>query len=416
MAIQRVLTKRLFTKFVLWGALASTMVLASCGGGGAGALSSGLASFSLIDAPACSTVSDVYVTVTGVQLVGEQGTYTMTLPTPQPVDLVTLTNTHSLNLGQISAPAGTYQRVNLLLAPTGNSAPYANYVVVSGTNYPLTIPSGAQSGFKINGEFNLTANGQANLTVDFNACRSVVVAGSSGQYILKPVLNLFDDGATGGVSGVVQTAPSTPTPGAVVMVENPTTGQVIRSTVTAADGSFSLPFLPAGTAYEVVISSPAGTTTPMPNLQSSVVTGVPVQAGTTTSLGSITVATASTDTTYSGTIALTNDDSTSAVVVVAEVSLSGSNAGLVTLMETNARQGSSNSQETYDMVLPGAYPESIQVAAYSTTLPLVFTTASSLPVTIGAYAENGSSGSTTMQTGATITMMAGSSTFESEDN
>ncbi len=422
MTIQRAFTRHLFAKIAFCGALASAVTLSSCGGGGAGAAlsSSGLASFSLIDAPACSTVSDVYVTIAGVQLVGEQGTYTMTLPAPQLVDLVTLTNANTLSLGQISAPAGTYQRVNLLLAPTGTSTPYANYVVASGTSYPLTIPSGVQSGFKINGEFNLAANGQVNLTVDFNACRSVVMAGNSGQYILKPVLNLFDDDATGGVSGVVQTAPSAPTPGAVVMVENPTTGQVIRSTVTAADGSFSLPFLPVGTSYEVVISSPTGTTTPTPNIQSSVVTGVPVQAGTTTSLGSITVATASTDTTYGGNITLTNDDSNSAVVVVAQVSLSGSNAGLVTLMEGNAQQGSSNNQETYDMVLPGADPESLQVAAYSTTLPLAFTTASSLPVTLWAYAENGSSGSITptssQTTGANITMTTGSSTFESEDD
>ncbi len=423
MAIKSVVTQCFHQKSVFLGALLSALLLTSCGGGGgaSAALSSGLANFSLIDAPACSTVSDVYVTITGVQLVGEQGTYTMTLTTPQKVDLVTLTNSNTLNLGQISAPAGTYQRVNLLLAPTGTVAPYANYAVVSGTPQPLSIPSSAQSGFKINGEFTLAANGQVNLTVDFNACRSVVVAGNSGNYILKPVLNLFDDDATGTVSGVVQAgSTATPLSGAVVMVESPVTGQVIRSTVTASDGSFILPFLPPGNAYVVVVSSPvSGSSPPVPNIQPSVVTGVPVQAGVVTQLGTLTTNAASTDTTYNGTIALTNDDTSTAVVVVADVSLP--NGGpVVTLMETNAQ--SSSSGETYALVLPagttGTTPENIQVASYATPpqQPLVFSPLSSLPVTLWAYAENGSSGSTTAVTNATIAMSAGTSTFESEDN
>ena len=63
-----------------------------------------------------------------------------------------------------------------------------NSIVVNGINYPLTIPSGSESGLKI--KVHKQLNGTLDsLLIDFDANLSIHQTGQ-GNYMLKPVLKI----------------------------------------------------------------------------------------------------------------------------------------------------------------------------------------------------------------------------------
>ena len=133
---------------------------------------------------------------------------------------------------------------------------------------PLTTPSGQQSGLKLQAHFEVVAGQMADLVLDFDPCRSVVKAGHSGQYLLKPVMSVMQRSVTM-VQGFVSTTLS---PGSTTVAAQQD-GVTVRSTIPDASGKFSIPYLPAGN-YNLVISSDGHAT--------AVITGVP--AGTLTTV------------------------------------------------------------------------------------------------------------------------------------
>ena len=399
-------------------AAALALSLSACGGGGGGTTSGGTASFALTDAPVCAGLQNVYVTVTGIQLIGQSGTYSLSLSTPIQVDLTTLTNGQTLPLGNISVPAGTYQQVRLLLASnTGNGPTYANYVVDSSNNsFPLKTPSAQQSGYKINGQFTVAANGQANLVVDFNACRSVVMAGKSGQYILKPVLNLTDDEQAGSITGYLPAVDA----GAVVMAED-SQGHILKTTVAAAGAAtgdpatFTLAPLPSSsTGYNVVIAPPSalvsGSNMLNPNFAPDVILNVPVVAGASaTLLGTqaqplqvfdSTVV----DQTYTGSVTLSTEADT--LFVAQETLPSGP---VISVAQANGIESDTSSlTESYALTVPTAPP---YVGTFGT--PMTLTQLTSAPqITIQSYASDGGYGSTTQLTGTIMISGTGDTTFQ----
>ncbi len=177
------------------------------------------------------------------------------------VDLTTLTNGVLQSLGTTALPAGQYQQIRLLLASTGN----ANYVVDGGVPYPLTVPSGLQTGIKLIGQFTVTANTLADVVLDFDACRSVVSAGNSGKYLLKPVISIDPVVVSGTIDGYVDLAvagnPATPVT-VSAQIYNASTGvTVVKSTVAdPTTGHFTLsPVLDTAyqnnVPYQVVITA-----------------------------------------------------------------------------------------------------------------------------------------------------------------
>ena len=76
-----------------------------------------------------------------------------------------------------------------------------NTVVVDGVEHPLTIPSGSQSGLKIQVCLDLTGMPQYDLILDFDAAESVHQIGN-GQYKMRPVIRVVNpDARCGGGSG-----------------------------------------------------------------------------------------------------------------------------------------------------------------------------------------------------------------------
>ncbi|MEJ2108656.1 MAG: DUF4382 domain-containing protein [Acidobacteriota bacterium] len=162
--------------------------------------SSGTLELSLIDASGDYT--EVVITIIEVQVNHEiNGWQTLTgaeLNLPLTVNLLDLVNGTMAYLGATEVEAGHYTQMRLIL----DSSSGANYIVDDGVTSPLKIPSGFNTGVKLVNGFNITAAGSTELILDFDVKKSIVKAGNSGQYLLKPTVKVVDT-VTNSVSGNV---------------------------------------------------------------------------------------------------------------------------------------------------------------------------------------------------------------------
>jgi hypothetical protein len=96
-------------------------------------------------------------------------------------NLLGLQNGIDTVLAQGIIPLGTLKEVRFVLGD-------ANSIKIDNTIYPLTIPSGSESGLKIkvNKRLNATLD---SLVIDFDAALSILQTGT-GEYKLKPVLKI----------------------------------------------------------------------------------------------------------------------------------------------------------------------------------------------------------------------------------
>ncbi|NCT97648.1 MAG: DUF4382 domain-containing protein [Comamonadaceae bacterium] len=245
-------------------------LLAACGGGGGdGNGGSGTLRVALTDNPACG-YDEVVVTVNEVRVHtadapdSDPGWRSIPVNPPLSVNLLDYTNGALLNLGQTRVPAGTYTRLRLVLAPNTGAQADRNWIVLSGNpgvRVPLKTPSGQQSGLKVQTSLAVQRDGLTDVVIDFDACRSVVVAGGSGQYLLKPVLRTLPRVETG-VIGEVSLAAATA--GASVSLQQ--NGEVRRATVADANGLFKLQPVEPG-EYTLVVVTPGRATAAVRQLQ-----------------------------------------------------------------------------------------------------------------------------------------------------
>jgi hypothetical protein len=339
------------------------MLVAGCGGGGGGGgAGTGTLNVQLTDSPACG-YDHVFITVDHLEISSDGSSWT-TIPVSssvaQPIDLLSLTNGILLTLGEAPLAAGTYQQVRLVLKANGSSAPWANSLVLTGTatEIPLTTPSGQQSGYKILGPFTVQAGTLADLVLDFNACKSIVVAGNSGKYLLKPVVTAMAQAVSGSISG-------TAVPSSAVYAEQQSNSGPVIVTGTVADsttGAFTLsPILEssAGGNVDVVIVPPAPASGSAGNA-TEIVQDVPVTAGGTTSIGTFT-AEASAINTASGTVMVSG--SPGAADLVADQTVT-STTRTYEITATATTTGS------YSIPLAASGP---WLGTYSTTLPIALT-------------------------------------------
>ena len=182
-------------------------------------------------------------------------------------DLLALRNGLFTTIGQALIPAGHYTQIRLKLGAGSN-------VVVDGITYPLTVPSGLQSGLKIIGEFDVPTNGLMDVALEFDAARSVHQTGA-GAYMLKPVVKALPFSTAGAIGSVVLPAGTAAKLYAIVASDT------LGSTMPATDGSFVISVLPSG-VYSLAIDAPAG-------FRDTTLTGLLVTPGTTANAGTITL-------------------------------------------------------------------------------------------------------------------------------
>ncbi len=266
-------------------AVALSAWIAGCGGGGGiegtGATTQGTMRLSITDAPACGydavhlTIEKVRVHKAATAVDADAGWSEVVLAPPKRVDLLTLTNGVLEELGQTALPAGKYTQMRLVLAANGGATPLANSVTpTGGAETALTTPSAQQSGLKLNVDIDIAADKVADFAIDFDACKSVVKRGNSGQYNLKPVVTVIPVVSDAGLRVVGYVDPSFAN-GANVSVQF--NGVPVKATVPDPTGRFVLYPVPAG-AYDLVVTA-AGRV-------SAVMTGVPVVATAFTNVNS----------------------------------------------------------------------------------------------------------------------------------
>lgn len=264
-------------------------LLAACGGGGGGEGGgiggTGTLHVSLTDAPSCGydqvnvTIDRVRVNQSASAADADGGWSEIVLSPARRVDLLTLSNGVLEDLGQTALPAGKYTQLRLVLAPNDAANPLANSVVpTGGTETALTTPSAQQSGLKMNVDIDVAADKIADVVLDFDACKSVVKRGNSGQYNLKPVITVVPVLSDAGLRVIGYVDPAL---GATTQVSVQNAGVPVKATAPdPTTGKFVLYPVPVGT-YDLVVTSSGRVT--------AVMTGVPVVSTAFTTLNSATI-------------------------------------------------------------------------------------------------------------------------------
>ncbi|MFW5866806.1 MAG: DUF4382 domain-containing protein [Armatimonadota bacterium] len=251
--------------FIVLTLAAAAIIVAGCGGGGGDAPgipadsggtggdvgTTGTVRVLLTDAPA-TDLAEVWVNILRVELVPADEGPIVALDSdelPAMFELLSLAD-NPVELGIIEAPAGAYDQVRMVLAEDGHFL-----IDAEGVEHALRIPSGTQTGVKVNfpdGGF-VVDEGQTTLLLDFLAGPSVHQAGQSGQWIMRPVIQGSRFGpelpAFGAIEGTVAyedgTVPQSldGNPPAVFLEGDD------AETIAEIDpdtGAFAVPSLPAG--------------------------------------------------------------------------------------------------------------------------------------------------------------------------
>ena len=121
---------------------------------------------------------------------------------PGVYDLLQLTGGVSAVIADDQFPAGTISQLRLILGEN-------NAVVIDGVEYELKVPSGSTSGLKVLVQADLVEGIAYSILLDFDAAKSVVEAGSSGKFLLKPVIKAITNATDGAIKGVVLPASET---------------------------------------------------------------------------------------------------------------------------------------------------------------------------------------------------------------
>lgn len=299
-------------------ALVALAALSACSGGGSGstpAARSSTLSVAMVDAPFAmsgDTVTAVNLGIDKVEAVGTGGPVVIKDygSSPNVVNVLAYTSASApLQFPSATIAAGSYQQIRFVLDSATTTIAYTDAAGVSHTA-PLTVPSGTvggygnasstdagdgagTSGFKVNVGLDAAAGQTYSYILDFNAAQSIVMNGN-GNFILKPVVVATAVANSGAISGTVTNNAGMPVSGAEVDAQQ--NGTTINSSVTAADGTFTINALAAGT-YTLVVknsgTSVAGATITATGFDATVgatlnVPGtVTVTAGGTASAGTI---------------------------------------------------------------------------------------------------------------------------------
>lgn len=258
-------------------AIVAAAALTGCGGGGGGGIGGtggapGTLHLAITDAPSCGydavniTIEKVRVNQSADAADGDAGWSEITLSPAKRIDLLTLSNGVLQDLGQTSLPAGKYTQLRLVLAVNGGATPLANSVVpTGGVETALTTPSAQQSGIKLNTDIDVASDQVADFVLDFDACKSIVTRGNSGQYNLKPVISVIPRLSDAGMRVIGYVDASIIGSGTSVSLQS--NGVPVKATPPDASGQFVLYPVPVGT-YDLVVTSTGHVT--------AVMTGVPV--------------------------------------------------------------------------------------------------------------------------------------------
>jgi hypothetical protein len=204
----------------------------------------------------------VYITVDEIQASkapvdeNEEDVDWITVATPdQTYNLLELVNGVTEYLGITELEAGVYNQLRLILGHLPDNGtnildephPFANYFIDhADESHELKIPSGYESGFKIVGRFTIDEDETTDLILDFDVVKSIIQAGFSGEWILKPTVKVLNEDDSAQIDGFVSEAGTEDEAleGVIVSAQTVTEGssaeKVVSATVTDENGFYSL--------------------------------------------------------------------------------------------------------------------------------------------------------------------------------
>ena len=174
---------------------------------------------------------------------------------PIQTDLTELVAGNELLLSDEIIPSGWMEQIRLVLSDN-------NTLKIEGQNdlIPLKTPSAQQSGLKIKLNQELDPGFSYTFILDWDVQRSVVKAGNSGQYNLKPVIRANAEVNSGSVSGTVvadligdEGTDLFPQEDVVVNIYSPG-GDYVTNSTTNENGEFLIQGLSPG-EYEIRIET-----------------------------------------------------------------------------------------------------------------------------------------------------------------
>lgn len=265
------------TRVVLPAGIALAM-LTACGGGsggGSAAVPTSTVSVSLTDAPV-EDAQEVWIKVTGVAFKPEGSAPEIVKDfAPRSLNLLAYQQGRTaLLLDKLPFEPGRYQWLRLIIESEPNVRD--SYAMVNGQECELRVPSGAESGLKLNRGLTVPAAGSLALTLDFDlrqslhappGQRSGTTSACTVGYLLRPTIRVVDDASVGAIAGTVKfdsgTVPADCKPKVYVYEGSVTPDDVEESTSASPDvdpltvvgvdfpagsaiGNYRAAFLPAG--------------------------------------------------------------------------------------------------------------------------------------------------------------------------
>lgn len=231
--------------------------------------------FYLVDAPA--DYDEVWIEVLALrvksdhqdsEMTDDEDTWNeITFEGSRYINLLDLTGGNSLLLGTDEFQEGEIDQIRLILGED-------NYLMKDGERLELMTPSAQQSGLKIKVDQEIEGGNTYDLIIDFDAAKSIVVAGNSGIIILKPVLRAYLEQSQG-VQG--QVLPLEAQPVAVTVSGN----GIEVNTFTDENGNYVVQGIEPGT-YDL-------TFTPNELYDPSALTGIVVEDDKVTTVPAVTL-------------------------------------------------------------------------------------------------------------------------------
>jgi hypothetical protein len=140
--------------------------------------------------------TSINVTIIRIELTGEDTVIVLDDYTADPltINLMDLGSAGNLLVDGAELPLGTYNKVRMILdAPEEqNQAPVNpnSFLTLEGdaTEYPIFVPSGAQTGLKINltPSIELVDGSSFEIVFDFNSENTINKTGQNDRYIIRP--------------------------------------------------------------------------------------------------------------------------------------------------------------------------------------------------------------------------------------
>ncbi|MFW6101529.1 MAG: DUF4382 domain-containing protein [Bacteroidota bacterium] len=194
---------------------------------------------------------------------------------PKEFNLLDLTDGVKEMLGTFEMEAGQYNQLRFMLEipERGQSTPSnpGTYLEFEdGSEEPLFVPSGGETGYKAVGPFQVPSNGTVELTADWDARKAVVKAGATDIYILRPTIRLIAENEAGSIDGGISEIPDDASDIAVYAYDDnledgdiddeaaePTDEEnrfpnAVTSDVADEEGNYQLNWL-APTSYDLVV-------------------------------------------------------------------------------------------------------------------------------------------------------------------